>query len=120
MSVDCEAKLMYGWCVEAKEMPDFRLHYENGWEDVFDKSGYYIVLDGKETNLWPDDVVMNDSGYDEPEKVSWYVGIPLGDGLTKEDFVKQFDETQAREIYKCVMGREPETAPEVLSFAQWC
>ena len=120
MGVDCEARLMYGWCVESEDMPDLRLHYENDWEDVFDMSDYYIVLGGEETKLWPCDVVVNDSGYDEPENVGWYVGIPLGNGFTKEEFIKQLDEAQAREIYKCVMGREPDTAPEVLSFAQWC
>ena len=119
MSVDCDAKLMYGWCVESGEIPDFRRHYENDWEDLFDMSNHYIVLGGKETELWPYDVVVNDNGYYEPEDAGWYIGTPLSDGLTKEEFVKQFDESLAREIYKCVMGSEPDTAPEVLSFAQW-
>lgn len=120
MSVDCDAKLMYGWCVESDEMPDFHIHYENYWEDLFDMANHRIVLGGEVTELRPWDVVVNDNEYDEPENVGWYIGTPLGDGLTKEEFVKQLDESLAREIYKCVMCHEPDTVPAVLSFACWC
>lgn len=120
MSVDCEAKLMYGWFLEAEEIPDFRIHYENDWLDLFDMSDRYIVLNGEKTGLWPNDVIVCDNDYKSPEEAGWYVGIPLGNRLSKEEFMKRLDETRAQEIYKRVMGHEPDTAPAVLSFECWC
>lgn len=120
MSVDCEAKLMYGWAVEEKDIPDIERHYNDGWDDMFDMSGdSYIVLDGKETKFWPDVVVVRESDYDALGQSYCYIGIPLSDGLDGREFAKQFNDLQAREVYRRVMGHEPDTSPSVLSFAHW-
>lgn len=116
MSVEYESKLTVGWRVEQNDIPDFDKRYDEDWSELEELA--------EEASKLLDKCVWTSELCDEED--SWcgdtqMVGVPMFDReMPMGEFEERTDKLAelAKDVYRQVMGKEPEDGPYLISWMQ--